>query len=228
LKTKNLLYFIIFFSSIQSCGNKNSQSPSKEEPENPLIIEQKPEVEDPDFQIFEERPPEKFDNIEMKNLAFGKNIFNSNCILNSKGFKHCDFNKLKLNEYSIQKKNEFDFIVSYEFKNCDFNYLSATFYSSKNFHRVTSGSNEAKLTGYSISIKDPYISDTKTNEYNLSCQFVIKDIQASLSEFSINKINGIIHYKLEKQKAFEILNELSSYPNYNKQQYSKYKNILDK
>ncbi len=210
----------------------------------------------------------------MKDLKFGENIFNSNCILENKGFKHCDFNKVNLNHYSTKKKNEYNFMIKYEFKDCNFDHLNVVIKSSRNSHKINSGLNTLNWTGDSLKINDTYVWDTRTNIYSPTCSFFIQDIQVSLSDFTINHINGFIkvinEYKTilqlminlkelqillnqissnitetikdlileselnsinetinyNKQKALEILNEFYSFPNYNREQYDKYKNLL--
>lgn len=157
-------------------------------------------------------------NISNASSNIKENIFKTGCKSYSNTFKECSFNKIDLGEYNTKKKNEFDFYVNYDFNQCNLNYLNATFYSSKNFHRVISGSNRIKLTGYSVSLKDPYIWDTKTNEYSSSCNFTIKNIETSLSDFTINQLNGFIkvidEYKVllklnkDLKSKFENLNKL--------------------
>lgn len=149
-------------------------------------------------------------NISNASSNIQKNIFRSGCKLYSNTFKDCSFNKIDLGEYNTKKENEFDFYVNYDFNQCNLNYLNATFYSSKNFHKVISGSNKVKLTGYSISLKDPYVWDTRTNEYNSSCNFTIKNIETSLSNFTINQLNGYIKVIDEYKILLKLDNDLKS------------------
>lgn len=152
-----------------------------------------------------------FSNTGSADQSFRSNIFASECSLNSKGFNNCSFNKINLNDYSLKKKNEFDFTVSYEFKNCNFNYLNAGFYTYKNYHRITSGLNKVKLTGSSIHIKDPNVWDTKTNEYSRSCSFIIQGIQASLSSFTVNEIEGYLKLISEYKTLLQLGQNLETF-----------------
>ena len=118
---KNKIYYIAFFLllSTTSWAKKSTSSSSQEEPNKPITDEPKPNIENLDefhLEILNGKKPENFSNIEMKDLKFGENIFNSNCILENNGFKHCDFNKINLNHYSVKKNNKYNFMIKYEFK----------------------------------------------------------------------------------------------------------------
>ncbi|MBX9837344.1 MAG: hypothetical protein K2X69_03405 [Silvanigrellaceae bacterium] len=207
---KNKIYSIAFFLllSTTSCAKKSASSSSQEEPNKPITEEQKPNLENLDefdLEILNGKKPENFSNIEMKDLKFGENIFNSNCIIDNKGFKHCDFNKVNLNHYSTKKKNEFNFLIKYEFKDCNFDYLNVVISSSSNSHKIISGLNAINLTGDSLKINDTYVWDTKTNIYSPTCSFFIQDIHVSLSDFTIKYIDGFIKVMNEYKTILQLM-----------------------
>lgn len=210
---KNKIYSIAFFLllSATSCAKKSESSSSQEEPNKPITEEQKPNLENPDefdLEILNGKKSENFSNIEMKDLKFGENIFNSNCILENKGFKHCDFNKVNLNHYSTKKKNEYNFMIKYEFKDCNFDYLNVLISSSRNSHKIISGSNTLNLTGDSLKINDTYVWDTKTNIYSPTCSFIIQNIQVSLIPSKINELERYIKIANENKLILKINKKL--------------------
>ncbi|WGL61030.1 hypothetical protein QEJ31_05405 [Pigmentibacter sp. JX0631] len=159
--------------------------------------------------------------LESEKLQFtNSNLFISRCNNSSENYINCDFNNLQLGSYSIKKINEFNYNISYEYSNCNFNNLNATFYAHKNFHRVTEGKNNATLKGYSIVLNDYYPWYTKTSKYDKNCSFVINQISASLSEFSVSRLEAYINvfYEYKKlvdmySKSYDLLKNLNDQVN---------------
>lgn len=159
--------------------------------------------------------------LENEKLQFtNSNLFIYRCNNSSENYINCDFNNLQIGSYSIKKLNEFNYNISYEYSNCNFNNLNATFYAQKNFHRVTKGKNNAILKGYSIVLNDYYSWHTKTSKYDKTCNLVINQISASLSEFSVSRLEAYINvfYEYKKlvdmySKSYDLLKNLNDQVN---------------
>ena len=143
-------------------------------------------------------------------LDVNKNLFRNSCNLIDGKFKECNFSNINLFPYSKIHSEEFLFTVNYDLKNCNFNELNLQFNTNKDFFSINRGNKSINLEGYTLKIKDTYVWDTKTNEYDNQCSLVINSIETKFSKYTKEKLNSYFKIIDENKKFINELDKISN------------------